>query len=330
MNTLNPRTVAESGEDISHSLGLTWHNDRKEIVRVLNLYRNMLYNRYQQFKLFDSVFHCICLQCFDDPCSKCPGKYCGITLPSDMAGVVSAWKMNEPIRTHSRWREMHTGRVDTGSWEGELKLYDTGQTFPTEREITDGPVKLKMFTEDHMDHGKEAFITIIDTENVKQKVKMKLEWDSWVTTPKGAKSIVEVSLPQLCGVVTLAQECGRELSLYTPEDRTPAYRRYKMTGNCACEGRILVQGTRLFRKVWFDTDIVEVSDMMILDLAGTYFRYWKSKDRAEREIAATTLNDIFTNLDGLLERHRGESVKDGAFPARKLNRTGLLYSRKHR
>lgn len=220
-----------------------------------------------------------------------------------------------------------TERVDSHSG-GEIRLIEMGETFPTEREITDGPVILKMFTEDHDDDGKKAYLTVIDAEKKTRKIEMELSYDKWVVTPVEVLSIVSVSLPQLCGIVTLAQQCGRELSLYSPEDRTPAYRRVKVAGTCECKGRILIQGTRRFVKLWFDTDIVEVGDMLMLEYAGTYFKYWKSKDRDEKATATDALSAMFANLDGIVARHRGRMTQDGPTIYQKVSRTGLLYSRK--
>ncbi len=101
---LDPTTVEQAGAIMARTLGLTWPRDRTEIVEYLNDYRDVLYNIYPDLKLFDNVFHCICVSSFPEkcghPCSDSPC-YQGFVLPEDVASAEAAWEYGYPLKIHS-------------------------------------------------------------------------------------------------------------------------------------------------------------------------------------------------------------------------------------
>ena len=119
---MNAITVAEAGPIMAKALGHDWAKDRREVVDYLNKYRSLLYTEYDKFKLFDDVFHCICVTDFAQGCvSECneAAEYRGFTLPNDVLGVESVWSYGVPLSVHSRWRESHTGIAVSG--EGSIR-----------------------------------------------------------------------------------------------------------------------------------------------------------------------------------------------------------------
>jgi hypothetical protein len=108
---------------------------------------------------------------------------------------------------------------------------------------------------------------------------------------------------------------GRVLSIYDPWEVVPAYRRFKVsTGECP--SAVLVQGTKRFRNVWFDHDIVEVGDARVIQAAGRHFKHGDhSTDPKDLRRAQLDLKTLGDELAGVIARNRGKSIQDGN-PAR--------------
>lgn len=325
MTGLDPITVAEAGPRMADALNMDWSTSRAEVVRYLNKYREYLFTNYDKFKLFDSVFHCICVSRFRLPCARdCQCEtYYGFTLPPDVAGVVGAWEYGFPLAIRSRWRETHSGINNIAS--PRVEVVEMSERFPTERDLT-GMVSLKVFVSSPKDAGKAVVIEVEDADWNVRKLQFDLLADGWAASDVLVRRIISVVLPpKLDGHVTLAQCDGYELSYYAPTERVPSYRRFRVAPTCR-GGSILIQGTKRFQPVWFDTDIVEVGNGLVMEAAAKFFKFSDdTTDSDELRRAAYDEARLRQYLNGLLARHRGHAIQDGSpFRGRPITRKKTL------
>lgn len=307
MSSYRPMSVAEAGRIIAPKIGLSWSDNRREVVDYLNRYRNLLYNRYEERQLFDSVWHCFRPQlfrnscgCFRDTCTRC---YWGITLPREMAGVKNAWQWNYPLKLRDAWRESFTGMAPSGGAYGDL--VEMREHYPTDRDFSTDSI-IQVYAESLADEGKKVIVGVRTADNRDTKIEMVLLGDTaTVASDVMVREVQSVLLPEdRRGYITLATDSGYELGIYSPcEDSVPARKRYKLPGRCATN--LLVQGTRQFVEVYFDTDLVEIGDRMVLEFFGTYFKFYESKDVREVQKAGQSIANAWANLDGLISRDKG-------------------------
>lgn len=309
---LNPTSVASAGPVIAKAYGLQWPKDRIRTVEILNKYRNLLYNLYDEVRLFDEVNYCICLSEFKEPCrgSDCTQDetWRGFTLPYDVAAVNAAWESGNVITQRSRWRETLVGRNHSNII---LEMFEVPGQFATERDLKE-TARLKVHAEAKDDEGMTVEVKVIDADWNQRTLCFKLVGDGWVTVDAHVREIRSVNLPTgRVGGVTLAQEDGYELGIYAPSETVPAYRRYKVSVGCDAEA-VLLQCNRRMLPVHFDTDIVEVGDQLVIEAAGRYFKYGEnSTDSADIRRAEYDLARMKELLSGLMSRHRGNAKQDG-------------------
>lgn len=319
---LDPITVAEALPIMGEAIGLKVSEDRPEIIRYLNKYRLLLYTLYEDFKLFDNVFHCICVNTFKQVCADCcRPTYQGVTLPNDILSVEAIWNYGRPLRLHSRWRESHTGIGVDGCVR--VSANEMPETFPTERDLNKQSA-LKIFTEREEDEGKCVRIEVINANNKVVTLTFSLIRDGWAVTSVVAKKILSVSLPQdRVGSITLAQRDGYELSKYAPWETVPNYRRFKLASNCRT-GTVLVQGVKKYQRVYEDSDIVEVGNELIIEAAGKKFKFGdNTTDGNEIQVSDKWRAEMRVLLNGLISRHRGNAIQDGSAPIRTIRKKSL-------
>jgi hypothetical protein len=325
---LDPITVLEATPIMAQAFGLKPDEDKPEVLSYLNKYRNLLYTLYNDFKLFDNVFHCICVDTFFQDCAgSCSSTYQAVTLPEDIAAVEAIWSYGRPLTLHSRWRETHTGLGVSGC--SRVHSYEMAELFPTERDLTEF-TSLKIFTERDEDDEKCLKVRIINEKGREQTVTFKLIAEGWAVSRIKAKKILSVSLPpERSGFIRLAQMDGRVLSEYAPWESIPAYRRHKLADNCP-KGSVLIQGTKRFRPVFHDHDIVEVGNALVIEAAGNYFKFGDNTTEGKQiDRANADLQKMAKLLNGLIARHRGNNIQDGTIPNRRPVRNTTLpgYSR---
>lgn len=312
---LNPTTVARAGPIIADAFGLKWSEDRLEVMKVINKIRNKWFNLYEDFSLFNDLAYCMCVSTFRERCAiNCGPRgvtdcYQGFTLPKDLAAVEAVWSHGMPLTTRSRWRETLVGLGPIGP---RVETFEMAELFATERDMTE-ITSLKVFAEHPDDEGKHVVVKVIDCDGREKNLDFCLKGDVWAVISTKVREIREVSLPaDRKGYVTLAQKDGHELSQYDPFETVPSYRRFKVALS-NCPSTVKIQGVRRFTDVYFDHDIVEIGDILILESGARYFKYKDgTKDASEINMAEYHLNNMKTELAGLIARHRGNSRKDGA------------------
>lgn len=311
---INSTTLMKAAATIAPQLGKSLPKDREEVVEAVNKYRNLLYNMYASHKLFDNYKVCCCVQKFSNNCNNpsdpCDDFYYGITIPDDMAGVVAAWEYNEPMTLRSRWREAHVG-ISTGGLT-KRTLTQMPETSATERDLTTYS-RLKIIANHDADEDKVVVIRGRDSNNSTITAHITLEVDGFKYTKSKFCKIDSVVLPDLCGHIELQTEEGCTLSVYYPHEHVPCYRRFKINSGTCSAHAILVQGTRNYKPLAVDTDIVEIGDILIIEAAGRYFRYNEnSTDQEDIRRAQYDLTTMKGLLDGLVARHRGRMIQDGS------------------
>lgn len=307
---VNPTTVEMAGPVMAKALGLRWYDNRTEVVEYLNKYRQLLYTLYPEYNLFDDVFHCVCLEDFTHGCVD-GAVYRGFTLPEDVDGVEAVYKYGIPLTLHSRWRESHTGiGVGVGSL-GRLGAVLMAEQFCTERDITTTS-RIKIYTEHADDNGKRVIVEGLDHNGRKAKTCFTLVGDGVAVSRTRYSKILSVSLPSCrTGALQIMENGGRVLSIYTPCETVPVYRRMKVPAGCQ-DTTVLVHGNKRFRPIYFDHDIVEVGNSLIIEAAGHYFKYGETTtDQKELKRADRDLQTLATLLRGDIARRDGSAKQDG-------------------
>ena len=327
---VNPVLVSEAGPIMAKTMGLSWKDDRAEVIEYLNKYRQLLYSMYSKFHLFDDVFHCINIERFCQPCvNDCAGgEYFGFTLPNDVSGAEVVYRYGFPLTLHSRWRESHTGiGVDTTT--GHIAAVLMAEQFPTERDITTVG-RLRVGAEHVDDTGKVMYVEGLDASGGRVKVRFTLVGDGFAVSRVKFSRVLSVTLPpERKGSVTLMDAGRKVLSIYTPCESVPVYRRMKVPEGCGCQ-TVLVQGNKKFYRIYFDNDIVEVGNQLIIEAAGRWFKYGETTTET-KELQRATFDraEIGNLLAGDVSRQQGAAKQDGFPYSRKTSRRKTLtgYSR---
>ena len=189
---IEPTTVAVAGPVMAQALGLSWENDRTEVIQGLNDYRNDLYNFYSELKLFNDVFHCICIQTLPMQCTGACSEgqtFQGFALPSDVQAIETAWESNQPLKIRSRWRESHTGRGQGAT--SRIEIIELPEQVPTERPLK-AISKLQVFGEHADDEGKGVAIEIVDIYGKRKVVLIPIRSQVWSKGMDSVKQILSV------------------------------------------------------------------------------------------------------------------------------------------
>lgn len=320
---LNPIPVAEAGPLVARALDLSWESDRLRVVDMINKYRSLIYTSYEKFKLFDNVFHCICIANFKQVCVGDCDSYQGFTLPSDVLGVEAVYSYGAPMKLRSRWRESHTG-IGVAS-RGRVEVIEMAETFATERDLQE-ITKIKIFTENDNDNGKKAYAQVIDAAGRNRRLCFTLIGNGFAVSSVKVKKILSISLPSAReGSLLLTQVNGYELSHYDPWETVPSYRRFRVNTQ-SCPSTVLVQGTKRFRDIYFDHDIVEVGNRLVIEEAARFFKYTDgTKDQNEIKTGEYHLAKMKEYLVGEISRNRGNAIQDSSpFKGARITRSKKL------
>lgn len=308
---------------MASALDLSWKDDKLRVVDMINKYRSLLYTDYEKFKLFDNVFHCICITNFKQACVGDCDSYQGFSLPEDVLGVEAVFSYGAPMKLRSRWRESHTG-IGVSS-TGRIETVEMAETFATERDLQE-ITKIKIFTENDNDNGKKVYIDVVDGSDRNRRLCFTLIGNGFAVSTTKIKKILSVSLPAgREGSLILAQSDGYELSAYDPWEVVPSYRRFRVNTQ-HCPSTVLIQGTKRFRNIYFDHDIVEVGNRLVIEEAAKFFKYTDgTKDQAEIKTGEYHLSKMKAYLVGEIARNRGNSIQDSSpFKGARITRSKKL------
>lgn len=273
-------TLSQALRWVESGAGISATNERDRAVEMANRVRRYFYNLYEEARQNFAVEGCFAVQEFCQNCNDCGETYRGITLPKEFAGPEAAWRNDQPIRMFGRWREYRWGIQ--GDPNCRLQFFDQGDDFPTERDIDPcgGAVRVTLRAMRREDCGKEVKLDYYDVDGQRFQERVTLHPDG-VLTEREVRGFVRpggVVLPSgRKGMVVLAQEDGRILSQYAPDESVPAYRRLKFTSGCDCD-QVLVRATRQYGEVFEDDDIVENNNILAWEAAARYLTFIKSTD----------------------------------------------------
>lgn len=304
---LSPIQLADAGPVMAEAMGFDWSKDRLEVLKYVNKFRELLFTSYDKLRLFDDVFHCICVSTF---ATECGDSYQGFTLPPDILGAEAVFSYGSPLSIRSRWRESHTG-IGV-SQLGRVEAVLMAERFATERDLNK-ITKIKIFTANEKDNGKVVHIEVIDASQRQKRIAFTLVGDGFAVSPVKVRKILSVSMPSgRSGSLRLMQEDGYELSEYTPWETVPAYQRMKVKTSC-CPSVVVVQGNKKFVKIYFDHDIVEVGNSLVIEEAGKFFKYGETTtDQKEITTAEYHKGKMDAYLRGEVARHRGNAIQDAS------------------
>lgn len=309
---LEPTTLDQAATLMAGNLGLSWPEDRSEIVEYVNDFRDILYNSYDELKLFNNAFHCIRVASFPTECGRAcltHDTFQGFVLPEDVMAVETAWEYGFPLKVRSRWRESHLG-LDNEALP-RIAVTETAQQVCTERPLTH-ETTLMVYADDEEDAGREVHIEVTTNRGDRKTFKFELITDGWAEVTLPVNRIHSVSLPgSRKGNVTLAQKDGTILSIYGPHETVPSYRLFRVASTCRKDGTILIQGVKRFRPVYCDHDIVEVGSRSVLKAAASYLKFEANTTDAKSINRATYDNTKMGQyLIGLHSRSKGNAKQD--------------------
>lgn len=274
------------------------------LLGVLNDVRQELYSMYSSVSQFATVQECFEVQTF---CTECSGgdHYRGVTLPRGYAATEAIWFDRRSVKMFDRWREWQDGM--TSPCDCGLSKYEVGDFFPCERDIS-SPSKLVFLAQSSEDNLKSF---TIHGKTVTGYAEEKFELSDAAQTTKSVwVSIERIVKDRTAGNVVLAQEGGRKLSIYAPDEIVPAYKRIKITGlpnDCAY---VNIRAARDFMPVIDDSDVVETGNLRVWELMARYLRIDRKDGRTREDILSGEKfkADARSLLLGDVSRDKGKST----------------------
>lgn len=284
--------------------------DRTKLFDVLNRIRERMYMMYSKVPLFD-LTECFEVQRFCLDCNNCHNVYLGVTLPRDYQNIEAMWFNDLPVELFSSWREWQHGI--SSPCECGLAKYDLPGSYSTERDIFPAyPKKIGAHLSNPADAGKKVTIRGKDAEGVERVEVLTLKASPQFTTHE-LRSIAKgtgVTKARTAGSVLLADEDGRVLSKYAPDETVPGYRRIKITGLNNCDRRVNIRGSRRFFPVYNETDVVETNNRMAFEELARFLRIndQQNKSGSDLQAAAGHMAQAMNALLGEKSRDTGKAT----------------------
>jgi hypothetical protein len=332
---LNPTTVSKALPIVAGKLGIDPVSNRGEALQYLNRIRALWYHEFARLRLFDDLMECVPIQTFRYDCSS--GCQCdcfsGISLPTYMEGPVSAWIDKIPLTLRSRWKAKDVGLA---AWGPGLDLIELAGNFPTFADMSAPSDFLKVIATASKDNGKKMVIKGRGCNGQPVEIVMPIAGSGSTQSVQSIAVITSVVLPDLAGGVTMSElTSGRILATYTPASPSvPNFRRFRIQAGCGvscCTPGVMVQASRSFSDVFFDDDVVEIGDRLVLEHGARYFLYGESTtDTAEIKRAAMDRAEMFDKIRGMLARKKGGLIQDGPVTNRNGHRFGKKMPGYHR
>lgn len=311
---MNKTNVATALGVISEPFGKSVKADRHYLLAKLNAIRGVVHSNFP--RLFEYRFSSFQVQNFPHGAVTNFGypNYFGITLPRGFSAPVKAWQCNEPLTPRSEWRSMHSELMPCRS---ELSVELVPGKFPTERDLL-VPSKLSVYSDSEQDSGKTMIVTA-RLGTVEKRLRFDLSFDSLIQADFTVDQIISVSLPELLGSVTLFAG-DRALSKYYHGETIPAYSRIAVKTNKPCD--VFVQARQLFEPVYFDTDIVEVGDVSVLEWLAKFVRWSSSVEKQKRDLALECFQLAKSQIEAGMKVAIGKMYRDGT-PGGKVNKRNI-------
>jgi hypothetical protein len=312
---LNPTIVSRALPIVASVLGIDPVSNRNEALTYLNRIRALWYHEFHRLRLFDDLMECVEIQKFRHDCSSnCPCDcFQGISLPTYMEGPVAAWMDSAPLTLRSRWKAKDAG---TDNWGPGLDLLELSGHFPTFADMGPDSDFLKLTSLSKKDQGKKLIVRGRGCKGEPIEIAFTITGSGTTQSVQSIAIITAVILPDLCGGVTLSElTSGRTLAQYTPSSPTvPTFRRFRLQGGCGtgCQPGVQVQASRSYSDLYFDDDIVEIGDRLVLEFGARHYLYGeRTTDRSEIARGKLDRDEMFDKIRGMLARRKGGHIQDG-------------------
>lgn len=287
-------------------------SDSQELAQLVNDIRNLLYNAYETLPLFRDVTQCFDVQSYCEDCITCRGRYRGITLPRDMQTPEAMWFQRFPIIMNDAWRQWANGLSPECACG--ISSDDLGSAWPTERDLLPGkPLRIQVRCALNADIGKTIIVAGMSV------IGQKFEQTFQLSTTYQATDLPMVSINKGGGVrkdvttgpVIIADETGRALSIYAPDETVPGYRRLRLSGVPDHCGQVNVRAARAFHPLCADFDVVESDNQLGFTELARYFRLNNKVQKDGNDIAALKMHlaQGMAHFSGQKARDIGKGVR---------------------
>lgn len=258
-----------------------------KLAHCVNTIRQHFYTWYEEMTLFLTATECFQVHTFLADCNDGNSSYLGVTLPRDIAAVEAMWWNDYPIRLHSSWREFQVGM--SPECDCRLAKMDVPGTVSTATDLNPRePKRLQVRAFHAGDVGKRFVIRGLAGagQPFSQEFKLSTEAQSTTETMATVNRAGGVIKDVTLGRVVLADEDGRMLSMYEPDETVPTYRRIKITGLRSGCDVVNIRGARRFFPLAGDDDIVETDNQVVFDSMARYLRLYERSDKTRETMAA--------------------------------------------
>lgn len=270
-----------------------------ELGKTVNTIRRHLYNWYADVQLFADAVETFAVQRFWENQEGVGECYQGITLPRECANIEAMWWNDWPVTLRSSWREWVVGI--TPCWSCGLEKFDLPGFFSTALDLIPGqPKRIRFQCESPDDIGKVISIRGMTPANAPFAADYKLSTNpaetdgplKWINRQGGI--IKEATV----GRVIVADEDGRLLGMYEPDETVPSYRRVKLAGLPGGCGAVNVRAARRYFPLVGANDVVETDNEPAFDAMARYLRLYQKQGktgddlRVEKDHYATARSHI--------------------------------------
>lgn len=280
--------------------------DRTKLFTWLNQARERMYQLYAEISLFEIV-QCFELQTFCVDCNACSNTYRGVTLPREFQTPEAMWMNDLPIEMHSSWREWQRGIAPYCACG--LEKFDMPGNFSSERDlIPNKPRRLSVHALMPEDAGKTATIRGIDIMgNAKLQSFVLTNVPQFTEYPmKSIAAGYGFTKDRTHGAVVLAEEGGRVLSVYAPDETTPGYKRLKITGLQDSCAQVNIRAVRRYFPIFRETDVVETDNRTAFEEMGRFLRINRKTNKDVNDIRASAHH--FNQAKGALLGDRSREI----------------------
>ncbi len=283
--------------------------DPDVLTEAVNAIRRELYAWYSEMNLFVTAEECFEVQRFCEDCRSCAETYRGITLPREFAAVEAMWFDSRPVKLFDRWRQFQQGMKS--ACDCGLSKYDMGDDFATERDIAQR-CYLRIMALMPDDLGKKLVLrgkTIHGDAEIEVCLSHKPQLTElpWLSIDRAGGVSKDVTK----GRVLIAEDNGRILSIYAPDETCPAYKRVKITGLPSDCQHVLIRSARNYVEVFDDKDVVEHDNQRAWEAMARALRIDRKQDRSRDDIQsqAIYISQAKAMLLGDKSRAEGKSAR---------------------
>lgn len=302
---------ALAGDILEYLIEPSGECDRPKLFTILNRIRERMYQMYAELPMFE-ISQCFEIQTFCADCNTCGERYRGVTLPRDFQTVEALWYNDDPIPLYTSWREWQRGMAPECSCG--LSKFDMPGLYSSERDLLPAhPRRLSVHAELTADIGKKATIRGLDAFGAARVEVITLSTEPQFTT-NAMKSIERgrgFSKERTAGGVILGEEGGRVLSIYSPDETMPGYKRIKIAGLRDACNQVNIRASRRFFPVYREDDVVETENRTAFEEMARFLRLndKQTKSPDDMRSASAAMAQAVQALKGDRAREIGKSTR---------------------